>query len=129
MCKVTPTVDLTKMDLLETKENLVKSKKPKENEVKKSAAIISSQECAEVLQQVSDVYKVIDNSYAKPCQSYRKFKMDTNPLSLITNKKDDIQSNRRKNKLDVKNETFVEKKRKVVANCYDQNDKENVSFI
>lgn len=125
MCKVTPTVDLTKMDLLETKENLFKSKKPKENELKKSAAIISSQECAEVLQQVSDFYKVTDNSYAKPCQSYRNFKMDTNPLSLITNKK----SNRRKNKLDIKNESFVEKKRKIMANCYDQNDKENVSFI
>lgn len=128
MCKVTPTVDLTKVDQLDTKENQLKSLDPREVKVKKSSNFITSQECTEVLQQVADIYNVADTSYAKPCQSYRNFKIDTNPLANISNNKVDLRLNRDKNKIDIGKESLNEKKRKV-AYCMDQDDKENVSFL
>lgn len=71
VCKVTPTVDLTKIENTdEIKENEQVSLS------KYSSPLISTQDCNKVLKNVANIYNIADTAYAKPCQSYRQFKTD-----------------------------------------------------
>lgn len=94
----------------------------------KCTPLITTQDCAEVLKQVADIYDVGDTTYAKPCQSYRNFKTQPNPVSQITNVKASTKSRKRKIKVDkIDSESGVQKITKL-TNSYAEENKENVSL-
>ncbi|XP_037817895.1 putative uncharacterized protein DDB_G0282499 [Lucilia sericata] len=94
---------------------------------KKFPPLLTTQDCKEVLKQVANIYDVTDTTYAKPCQSYRNFKIHPNTLTQTSNVKSSANSKSRKKKLDqTDNESSVEKIRKLTNACVLEN-KENIN--
>lgn len=129
VCKVTPTVDLTKIEDLELLPHNGKNFDSKTDTIsKENYALLSTQRCGEVLRQVADIYEVGDTAYAKPCQSYRNYQLHSSkPMqnTKIANENRTVKGC--KKKIDADNQpTIVVKRRKF--NFTSQENKENVSF-
>lgn len=128
-------MDLTKIDNIDSikqTETHIKNNvniPRKNNDFKnRSKPVLTLQDCAVVLKQVADIYETGDTSYATPCQSYRNFKVQPNPLKEISISKRSSKAKSPKKKIDMVSESSPEKKRKL-KNCYKQENKENVSNI
>ncbi|KAM7355002.1 uncharacterized protein ACRADG_001263 isoform 2-T3 [Cochliomyia hominivorax] len=125
VCKVTPTVDLTKMENIKPNVEISLDIDKSEDVITKpSSTFISSQDCAKVLKQVAEIYNN-DDAYAKPCQSYRNFKIESTPLADISNTKNTSRTTRRKTKTNnIKNESTTQKKLKLMDG---EENKENIN--
>ncbi|TMW47173.1 hypothetical protein DOY81_007748 [Sarcophaga bullata] len=125
VCKVTPTVDLTKI------ENVDEMKENEQVSLSKySSPLISTQDCNKVLKNVANIYNIGDNSDAKPCQSYRQFKTDI--ISKSHNNTNSISAGRRhakqtENSVDNLILTTKKCRSNAIVNENDESNKENVN--